>query len=215
MHTVKEKQTLQTLILDAARELFVEEGYKNVTMRKIARKIGYSATTIYLYFKNKTELFNCLAEEMLERLLKVFKDVQGENLEPVAQLKKMGEAYVQLALVLTFGFTIFTFTQANLRRQAIATGFDFISREAGFEIGESLIPYSAADTYARAILVGILNTLKVAVIGMVLTVLLGTCVGVARLSSNWLLSRLAAAYIEVLQSPLGNDHQRVEILAFT
>lgn len=105
-----------------------------------------------------------------------------------------------LALVLTFGFTIFTFTQANLRRQAIATGFDFISREAGFEIGESLIPYSAADTYARAILVGILNTLKVAVIGMVLTVLLGTCVGVARLSSNWLLSRLAAAYIEVLQN---------------
>ena len=106
MHTVKEKQTLQTLILDAARELFVEEGYKNVTMRKIARKIGYSATTIYLYFKNKTELFNCLAEEMLERLLKVFKDVQGENLEPVAQLKKMGEAYVQLAIEDPDGYRI-------------------------------------------------------------------------------------------------------------
>lgn len=105
-----------------------------------------------------------------------------------------------LALVLAFGFTIFTFTQANLRRQAIATGFDFISREAGFEIGESLIAFSAADTYARALLVGILNTLKVAAVGMVLTVILGTCVGVARLSSNWLLSRLAAAYIEVLQN---------------
>lgn len=106
MHTVKEKQTLQTLILDAARELFVEEGYKNVTMRKIARKIGYSATTIYLYFKNKTELFNCLAEEMLERLLKVFKDVQGENLEPLAQLKKMGEAYVRLAIEDPDGYRI-------------------------------------------------------------------------------------------------------------
>ncbi len=97
MHTLKEKETLRSLILSAARELFVEEGYRNVSMRKIARKIGYSATTIYLYFKNKGELVNCLAEEMLEKLAKVFQDVQGENLDPVARLKKMGEAYVRLA----------------------------------------------------------------------------------------------------------------------
>jgi AcrR family transcriptional regulator len=97
MHTLKEKETLRSLILSAARELFVEEGYRNVSMRKIARKIGYSATTIYLYFKNKGELVNCLAEEMLEKLVKVFQDVQGENLDPVARLKKMGEAYVRLA----------------------------------------------------------------------------------------------------------------------
>ena len=97
MHTLNEKETLRSLILSAARELFVEEGYRNVSMRKIARKIGYSATTIYLYFKNKGELVNCLAEEMLEKLVKVFQDVQGENLDPVARLKKMGEAYVRLA----------------------------------------------------------------------------------------------------------------------
>ncbi len=106
MHTVEERQALQRLILDAARELFVEEGYRNVTMRKIARKIGYSATTIYLYFKNKAELFNCLAEEMMERLLKAFEDVQGDNLEPVAQLKKMGEAYVRLAIEDPDGYRI-------------------------------------------------------------------------------------------------------------
>jgi AcrR family transcriptional regulator len=97
VHTLNEKETLRSLILNAARELFVEEGYRNVSMRKIARKIGYSATTIYLYFKNKGELVNCLAEEMLEKLVKVFQDVQGENLDPVARLKKMGEAYVRLA----------------------------------------------------------------------------------------------------------------------
>jgi general L-amino acid transport system permease protein len=87
----------------------------------------------------------------------------------------------------------------NLHRQSIATGFHFLEKEASFEIGESLIRYSAASTYARALLVGILNTLKVSFVGIVLTILLGTFMGIARLSSNWLVSRLAAAYIEFFQ----------------
>ena len=77
-------------------------------------------------------------------------------------------------------------------RQSIATGFGLFSKEASFEIGESLIPFSAADTYARALLVGVLNTLKVAFIGIILTVILGTIVGVTRLSTNWLVAKLAA-----------------------
>lgn len=105
-----------------------------------------------------------------------------------------------LALALLAGYWIFSNTQANLQKQSISTGFSFIQREAGFEIGEHLISYSAADTYARALFVGVLNTLKVAFIGNFLTVLLGILIGVARLSSNWLVSRLAAAYIEVLQN---------------
>ena len=105
-----------------------------------------------------------------------------------------------LGLVLTLGYYLFAVTQANLRRQSIATGFSFIGREAGFEIGEPLISYSSADSYARALFVGVLNTLKVSLVGIVMTIILGTVVGVARLSSNWLLSRLAAAYIEVLQN---------------
>jgi general L-amino acid transport system permease protein len=107
---------------------------------------------------------------------------------------------VVLGVVFLAGYYIFHNTQANLQRQAIATGFGFIDREAGFEIGESMIPYSAANTYARALIVGILNTLKVSMIGVALTILLGIIVGVARLSTNWLVSRLAAAYIEVLQN---------------
>jgi general L-amino acid transport system permease protein len=107
---------------------------------------------------------------------------------------------VALGVVLTLGYYLFAITQANLQRQHIATGFSFIGREAGFEIGESMISFSATNTYARALLVGVLNTLEVAVIGIILTIILGTIVGVARLSSNWLLSRLAAGYIEVLQN---------------
>jgi general L-amino acid transport system permease protein len=97
------------------------------------------------------------------------------------------------------GYYLISNTTANLERQAIATGFGFLEKEASFEIGESLISYSAADIYARALLVGFLNTLLVSFIGIILTVILGTFVGIARLSTNWLVSRLAAVYIEVFQ----------------
>lgn len=104
-----------------------------------------------------------------------------------------------LGIVLLVGYYLFSNTLANLERQNIATGFGFMNEEAGFEIGESPMSYSAADSYARALLVGVLNTLKVSFVGIVLTVVLGTLVGIARLSTNWLLSRMAAIYIEVLQ----------------
>jgi len=106
---------------------------------------------------------------------------------------------VVLGMVGMLGYYLFTNTLANLERQNIATGFGFFSREASFEIGESPIPYSAADNYARALLVGVLNTLKVSFIGIILTVILGTFVGIARLSANWLVAKLAAIFIEVMQ----------------
>jgi general L-amino acid transport system permease protein len=104
-----------------------------------------------------------------------------------------------LATVGLLGYYLISNTQANLERQAIATGFGFLEKEAAFEIGESLISYSAADKYARALLVGVLNTLLVSFIGIVLTVIIGTFIGIARLSTNWLVSKLAAGYIEVFQ----------------
>ncbi|MBU3932146.1 MAG: ABC transporter permease subunit, partial [Proteobacteria bacterium] len=97
------------------------------------------------------------------------------------------------------GYYLFSNTVENLNRQSIATGFGFFHKEASFEIGESLIQYSAADTYLKALLIGALNTLKVAFVGIVLTVILGTFLGIARLSTNWLVSKLAAVYIEVMQ----------------
>jgi len=90
-------------------------------------------------------------------------------------------------------------TLVNLEKQSVATGWGFLQKESSFEIGESLIPYSAASTYLRALIVGTLNTLKVSFVGILITVILGTIVGVARLSSNWLLSKLAGIYIEVMQ----------------
>jgi general L-amino acid transport system permease protein len=91
-------------------------------------------------------------------------------------------------------------TLVNLERQGIATGFGFLNREAAFEIGESLIPYTPADTYGRALLVGLLNTLCVAGIGIVLATILGTIIGIARLSTNWLISKLASLYVETVRN---------------
>jgi len=91
-------------------------------------------------------------------------------------------------------------TLDNLERQKIATGFGFLQKESAFEIGESVIDYSSADTYGRALVVGALNTLKVSFIGIIVTVVLGAFIGIARLSRNWLVARIAAVYIEVMQN---------------
>ena len=93
-----------------------------------------------------------------------------------------------------------TNTNRNLEARRIATGFEFLYRTAGIPIGEHLIDYDPAiHTYGRALVIGILNTLKVSVVGIVLATLLGTAVGIARLSSNWLVAKLSAVYVEVLR----------------
>ena len=103
------------------------------------------------------------------------------------------------AVVAVGGFLVHN-TLANLARQNIATGFGFLGREAAFGIGESLILYSPADSYARAFLVGLTNTLYVAALGVVLATILGTVMGLARLSSNWLVRKLAQIYVETFRN---------------
>jgi general L-amino acid transport system permease protein len=105
-----------------------------------------------------------------------------------------------LVAVVVGGWYLFSNTQENLARSNIQVGFDFLSKEAGFEIAESLIPYDATQTYARAFLVGIGNTLYIALIGIILSTILGTVVGIARLSENWLVRKLASSYVEVMRN---------------
>ena len=87
----------------------------------------------------------------------------------------------------------------NLSVRRISTGFAFLGREAGMPIDDTWIAYSPKNTYLRAFIVGVVNTLRVAAIGIVLATVLGTLIGIAKLSSNWLLSRLASIYVEVLR----------------
>ncbi len=91
-------------------------------------------------------------------------------------------------------------TLDNLARQNIATGFGYLDLEAAYGISESMIDYAPTDDYARALLVGILNTVKVAVLGVFLATIIGLIVGILRLSPNWLLARLAAVYIHAFRN---------------
>ena len=101
-----------------------------------------------------------------------------------------------LAGVAAIGWYLVHNTLANLAARGIATGLGFLGQEAGFDIGEAVIGYSAADSYLMALIVGVLNTLKVAVLAIVLASIIGLVVGIARLSRNWLVARLATLYVE-------------------
>lgn len=106
-----------------------------------------------------------------------------------------------VAAVLLTGWYFVSNTIQNLEARNIASGFAFLSREAGFEIGETgFFSYSAADTYLRALGIGLANTFRVAIIGIVLATVIGTLIGLARLSHNWLVARLAALYVEVMRN---------------
>jgi general L-amino acid transport system permease protein len=92
-------------------------------------------------------------------------------------------------------------TIENLAERNIASGFAFLDREAGFAIGETtVLSYGASDTYLEALAVGVANTLRVALIGIVAATVLGTLIGLARLSRNWLLAKLAAGYVEFIRN---------------
>lgn len=91
-------------------------------------------------------------------------------------------------------------TMANLDARGITTGFGFLQDRAGFSIPQSLIEHSGDSTYARTFVVGLLNTLLVSAMGIVAATLIGFAVGIARLSTNWLLARLATAYVEIFRN---------------
>ncbi|MGH8245022.1 MAG: ABC transporter permease subunit, partial [Gammaproteobacteria bacterium] len=109
----------------------------------------------------------------------------------------------QIAILAAIGALaafLYSIAQANLARLGVDSGFDFLWRRAGFEIGQKLIPFDANSTIARAFTVALLNTLVLAGCAIVLSSILGTLIGIARLSPNWLASRMATVYVEVFRN---------------
>ena len=105
-----------------------------------------------------------------------------------------------IGVVVLIGWYLASNTSRNLEQRHIATGFDYLGRTAGIPIGESLLPYSpSVNTYGWALLIGVLNTLRVAIVGVIIATILGTLIGIARLSKNWLVAKLAAVYVEVIR----------------
>jgi general L-amino acid transport system permease protein len=104
-------------------------------------------------------------------------------------------------LILTWiGYEIFVNTSANLETQHIASGLGFLNNNAGFDVNQSLIPYSSSDTYTRVFVVGLLNTILVSLIGIFFATLLGVTVALGRMSTNWLMSRVAGGYVELVRN---------------
>src|ERR1700719_2765581 len=97
-------------------------------------------------------------------------------------------------------YDIIANVRSNLESQRIAAGFGFLTNNAGFDVNQSLIPYSGSDSYARVFFVGLLNTLLVAVIGIFFATVIGFLVALGRLSPNWLLSRICGGYVELLRN---------------
>jgi len=107
---------------------------------------------------------------------------------------------VLVAALIFFGYEIVANTTANLERQNIASGFAFLDQTAGFGIITSLVEYSEESGYGQALFVGFLNTLLVAFIGIILATIFGFIIGIARLSPNWVISRIAYVYIEIIRN---------------
>lgn len=123
---------------------------------------------------------------------------------PASARRGAGNLPLQVAIVVLVAAAVAALgyvTNQNLETRGIATGFDFLWRPSGIPIANASIPFTAGvDSYARAVVVGLVNTLKVSIIVIVMATILGTAIGVAGLSSNWLLARVCRIYVEVIRN---------------
>lgn len=116
----------------------------------------------------------------------------------VRVLRIVSQIIFIIALAIVAGLLYANLTR-GLEKRGLAGGFGFLGLEAGFEIGEG-IKYEPSDSYGRAFLVGVVNTLRVTILGIVLVTVLGVVAGVARLSTNWLVNKIASVYIEIIRN---------------
>ena len=107
---------------------------------------------------------------------------------------------ITVVAVVSVGWFMFDNVQTNLEHRGITSGFGFLERSAGFGIAQHLIDYTESDSYARVFVIGLLNTLLVSFIGIILATILGFIIGVARLSPNWMINKLATVYVEVFRN---------------
>jgi general L-amino acid transport system permease protein len=133
--------------------------------------------------------------------------MSAKNSQPAATPFWRDERYLQIfgqaVFVLLVGLFFYSIARnmvTGLAKQGMTLGFEFIRSTSGFDIGEMLIEYSRSSTYGRALTVGLINTLLVSVLGIIFSTILGIILGVARLSTNYLVNKIAAFYLEVMRN---------------
>lgn len=105
-----------------------------------------------------------------------------------------------LSLIISGAWWLFSTTVHNLESRGISSGFDFLKRAAGFEISFSMISFDSSDSNGRVFFVGLLNTLLVSLLGIILATIIGVVMGIARLSNNWIVAKIATVYIELFRN---------------
>jgi len=122
---------------------------------------------------------------------------------PIWNDPKYRAMFFQILLVSALAYFFYTIVQNtldNMTARGVSTGFGFMSEPAGFDILQTLIPFDSTYSFGRSFLVGVLNTLLVTGLGIIFATLLGFIIGVARLSNNWLISKIATVYIETFRN---------------
>lgn len=112
---------------------------------------------------------------------------------------RVAQGVVLALVVFVFGMMAWN-ASTNLSNQRIASGFGFLDQTAGFGINQTLVPYAESSSYGRALIVGVLNTLLVAVVGIVFATIFGFLVGIGRLSKNWMIRKVCTVYVEVTRN---------------
>jgi len=113
---------------------------------------------------------------------------------------KIATQVIAVTLAIIIVSILFVNVSRNLQRLGIQFGFDFLQQGASFDIGETPIAYQPTDNYSRALWVGLINTLRIAISGIILTTIVGIAAGIARLSDNWLVRNIALVYVEVIRN---------------
>jgi general L-amino acid transport system permease protein len=116
------------------------------------------------------------------------------------KLRALAFQAIMLAAVAAFVLWIIGNTAENLKRANIASGFDFLNGRAGFDLAQTPVQFTSDSTYGRALIVGLLNTVIIAGLGIVTAVALGFVIGVGRLSNNWLVRKLSMVYVEIFRN---------------
>ena len=125
------------------------------------------------------------------------------NKPPIWNDPKYRAIFFQILLIIGLGYFFYSIVQntlSNMAERGISTGFSFMSETAGFDVLQTLIPFNSDSTYGRTFVVGILNTLLITILGVFLATILGFIIGIARLSNNWVISKLATVYIEIFRN---------------
>jgi AcrR family transcriptional regulator len=149
------KEQLRRAILDAARKIFVADGYENFSMRKLARQIEYSPGNVYLYFKSKQELFRCLVEESFERLLQTLTSLQSgqQRSDPAEELKRGMWAYVEFGLRNPNDYRFAFMLQPPLQKRPykVHPAFDMLRHMVRRCVEAQRFPTADVETTAQAL----------------------------------------------------------------